>query len=486
MSAFLVDGQPDHTFVPLLSKKYFMRYIVITIATLLTFCGYAQNVEISSSSKINSRTKIRYSTGLTSFNVEMRGKIELTDNDADIKSMSPDGYLEITKTVFGSKRSIVITPQGNGLKRQYYEGRTLVAFEPEGRKWLSEIMPELLRTTTIGAESRVIRFFRQGGSTHVLNEIRRMDSDYVKAHYASLLMNQNVPVAEYGMIASAVSGAMESDHYITEFLKNNLNKFMQSKEATEALFAATRKMESDHYKTEVIKEALISAPASLESIKIIMQATGTMESDHYKTEVMIALLKQSNLTDAVIAEMINTTKTIESDHYRTVVLNKALSKQGLSMASYQKVIESVREIESDHYKTEVITQLLQNNLNTEALNNLISLTSSIESDHYITTVANQIIKDQNLSDESFQKLMEVVSSNGSDYYMSSFLQTAAERPNLSKQNILSVLQATSKIGSDHYITEVLTDDASLREAYRNVLKRIDSETYYGRAARAIE
>jgi hypothetical protein len=92
-------------------------------------------------------------------------------------------------------------------------------------------------------------------------------------------------------------------------------------------------------------------------------------------------------------------------------------------------------------------------------------------------------------------LMEVVSGNGSDHYMSVFLQTALERPTLSKQNILSVLQATAKIGSDHYITEVLTDvapkikamnDASLREAYRSAARRIDSETYYGRAARAIE
>jgi SOS response regulatory protein OraA/RecX len=496
MSIGLVKGQPPHTFVPLrLSNPLNMKTIISIIITLiLTTLAQGQD-RVYSSSRTDRKTTFRHSNGISSFNVEMRGKIELTDNDKDIKSMSADGYLEITKTVFGSRRSIVITPDGSGLKREYYEGRTKVAFEPNGRKWLSEIMTELVRSTTIGAESRVNRFYKQGGANSVVNEIKQLESDYVKAHYASLLMKLNVPVTDYGMIASNIASTIESDHYVTEFLKDNMAQFMQTKEATEALFAATRKMESDHYKTEVIKDALISGPASLENVKIIMEATGTMDSDHYKTEVLTSLLKQSNLTDATIAEMINTTKSIGSDHYRSVVLNKALAKQGLSATSYQRAIESIKDIESDHYKAEVLTNLLQKNLSVEALNNLLPVISSIESDHYITNVANEIVKRQSLSDESFQKLMEAVSGNGSDHYMSVFLQTALERPSLTKQNILSVLQATSRIGSDHYITEVLTDaaykikamnDPSLKEAYRVAAKRIESETYYGRAIRAIE
>jgi hypothetical protein len=232
-----------------------MKTFVSIILLLLSANSWGQD-RVYSSSRTDSKTTFRHSNGVSSFNVEMRGKIEITDNDKDIKSMSPDGYLEITKTVFGSRRSIVITPEGNGLKREYYEGRSKVAFEPEGRKWLSEIMLELVRTTTIGAESRVNRFYKQGGATSVVNEIKNLESDHVKAHYASLLMKQNVPVAEYGMIANGISGSIDSDHYKAEFLKDNVEKFMQSKEATEALFAATRRMDSDHYKTEVIKEAL--------------------------------------------------------------------------------------------------------------------------------------------------------------------------------------------------------------------------------------
>ena len=55
--------------------------------------------------------------------------------------MSDGAYLEISKTVFGSKRTIVIESIGGGkFKKQYYESRTMVNWEPEGREWLAEIL----------------------------------------------------------------------------------------------------------------------------------------------------------------------------------------------------------------------------------------------------------------------------------------------------------------------------------------------------------
>src|SRR4051812_39400740 len=68
------------------------------------------------------KTSIRYNTssGFNDFNIEMRGKIELTDDDKDIKSISDDGYLEINKTTFGSRRTIVIEALGAGkVKKEY-------------------------------------------------------------------------------------------------------------------------------------------------------------------------------------------------------------------------------------------------------------------------------------------------------------------------------------------------------------------------------
>jgi hypothetical protein len=450
----------------------------------------------SSSRKDNEKIVFNHSYGVgSSFNVEMRGKIELTDDETDIKSMSPDGYLEINKTVFGSRRTLVVSPGSNGLKKEYYEGRTLIPFEPEGRKWMSEVLPELVRSTTIAAESRVNRFFKQGGVTRVLNEIRAMDSDYVKHHYANLLLAQpGVAPKDYPTIVNGVAGSIDSDYYLAEFLKSNGAKLMSTRESNDAVFAATMKLDSDHYKTEVIKEALRTQAASPEAIKSILTASSQMESDHYKTEVLSTLLKQSNLTEATVSEMIAATKAIESDHYRTVVLTKALAKQGLSATSYQRVLESVKDIDSDHYKTEVLTNLLKNKLPTDQIFNLVNLSTSIQSDHYLTVVYTSVMKSQDMNDETFKTLVDRASNVESDHYASTILKNALALPGLTDNKVLSILNSAGNIESDHYITEVLVTaapkvkmgNAALKEAYRAAAKRIESETYYGRAMRAVD
>ena len=475
-----------------------MPFPILAITLLFTISASAQDDSFlvgRSTSVSGAKTVIRHSNGINSFNVETRGRIELTDDDRDIKSMSPDGYLEITKTVFGSRRTLIISPQGNGLKREYYEGRTSLPYEPEGRKWLGEIMPELIRSTTIGAESRVNRFYRKGGVAEVLREITDIESDYVRYHYANLLMKiSGITTKDHSTIVARVAEVMDSDHYLTEFLQNNLDKFLASKEGANAVFAATQKMESDHYKTQVIKEALRAQQASPEGIRSILAATAQIESDHYKTEVLTSLMRQPELPDAVVADMINTTKSIDSDHYRTVVLNKALNYRNLSATSYQKVLESVRDIDSDHYKTEVLKNLLENKLPTEQVFTLVDLSTSIDSDHYLTIVFTEALQHQELSDEAFRKLIERAASVDSDHYASLILKAALDLPTLNDPKVLSILSAAGGIESDHYISEVLVHAAprvksgntQLRDAYRSAAKQISSETYYGRALRAID
>lgn len=480
--------------------KALLQFLLVAaaVASSLSTNGQESSSSSKSSSYSRSRTNdivFNHSDGFQSFNVEMRGKIEVTDDDKDIKSMSPDGYLEINKTVFGSRRTIVITPQGGGLKREYYEGRTALPYEPEGKEWLAEIMPHLLRSTTIGAESRVNRFYKQGGVTAVLTEINALESDYVKQHYASLLMDMpSVAAKDYATIVNRVASTLDSDYYLSEFLQKGLDKFLTNKEATEAVFRACDGMDSDHYKTQIIKEAIRTQPISVESIKVLLNATQRMESDHYKTEVLTALLKQPNLSDPIVSEMINATKSFESDHYRTVVLTKALANKGLSAVSYQRALESVKDFDSDHYRTEVLTQLLSNKLPTEQVFNLVSISNSIESAHYLTVVFQEVLKKQDLDDAAFKSLIERASTVDSDHYASTILRAALDMPNLNDAKLISIITAAGNLDSDHYITEVLTSagdnvknaSSAVKDAYRATAKKIDSETYYGRALRAID
>jgi hypothetical protein len=105
-----------------------------------------------------------------------------------------------------------------------------------------------------------------------------------------------------------------------------------------------------------------------------------------------------------------------------------------------------------------------------------------------------VLKNQELSDEAFKALVNRAGSLNSDHYASVILNDALEIPNLSDAQLISVISAAGNMDSDHYITTVLVDAApkvkggsnSVKDAYRSTAKRISSETYYGRALKAID
>ncbi len=471
-----------------------MRFVYFLLFLTAALQGFSQSESVSMSiSRNDAKTTYRTSDPFNSFNIETRGTIEVSDDDRDISSMSHDGYFEVTKTSFGSKRTIKIIREGSVLIKRYYEGRTEVNFDPAGRKWLAEILPEVVRTTTIAAESRVNRFYAKGGTPAVLAEIEAIRSDHVKSYYARLLMKKPVAEKDYSLVVTKVTGNMSSDHYLAEFLENNLDKFLKNKEGMEAVFGVTNKMGSDHYKTQIIKAALWLQPASSESIKIALASAAKINSDHYKTEVLTSLMRQGDLTDAIMTEMINTSKSIHSDHYRTVVLTKALERN-LSVASHQRALESIKDIHSDHYKSQVIQSLLNKSIDEKVLSELLPITSTIGSDHYRTEVISTLLDRQDFSDATFKQLVAYGSEMNSDHYKSEVLRNALDRSDLNESRLIAILAAAKSIHSDHYLTEVLvraaprvrTGNEVVRNMYRDAARKIGSETYYGRAMRALD
>jgi hypothetical protein len=474
------------------------------LTTILLFSlapAFAQQEEASSKTIISSTSKNgiqrwRTSTGLTDFNIEYRGTVEVTDDDKDIKSMSNDGYLEISKTVFGNKRAIIIESQGGGrIRKEYYEGRSKKEWEPAGRQWLAEILPDVVRTTTVGAEGRVERFYRQNGSKGVLQEISSMKSDYVKAHYGKLLLRKNLSNPEMPEVITGLCNSIGSDYYLSTLLKDNIGKLLVTHEASDAFYKGVRNISSDYYKATILQAGLNQYAASPDQAKLILQTAATIKSDYYLSTTLTSLLNKTNVKEESLNEMISISSRISSDHYRTQLLSKALQKGDVSKATYKYVVDAVATVNSDYYKSTVLVSLAgKSSLDDATLARVISITAnSMSSDHYASTVLKAVIKNQKLSDESFKELTAAASKIRSDFYTSEVLKEAATRSGSTKQ-LISVCDATGRMTSDHYITVVLTSlaprvktsDNATKEAYRQAAKRIRSETYYGRALRAIE
>lgn len=475
-------------------------FVVLLLAIAPYAWGQETRAESRSFSSSNSDgrniNRWRHSTGASDFNVETRGNIELTDDDMDVKSLSNDGYLEITKTVFGAKRSIVIESLGGGkIKREYYEGRTRMDWEPQGKKWLGEILPEVVRTTTLGAEGRVNRIFQKGGSAAVLREIDEMRGDYAKARYAKLLLEKDIPAGEMATIVSAIADDIGSDYYLASVYQNHVEKLLATPASANAFYQGTQRIGSDYYKSSVLKEALEKFSAEPAQVKTILQSAASIKSDYYLSVVLTTLLEESDVKEESLAELLAVSSKIPSAYYRSQVLGKALEKKGLSPKVQNEVVKALAGVSSDYYKSVVVTKMAESGtIDKVVQTELIDLVSNnLSSDYYSAVALKSILEHQQLNDESFRQLVIAGGKINSATYAADVLKRAGKEQ-LNRSQLIELLKASSGISSDHYLSDLLASiapqvrnaDAQVKEAYRQAAKRISSETYYGRALKAID
>lgn len=397
------------------------------------------------------------------FKIEYEGEITLSDDDSDIVGISNGGFIEIKKSSFGSKRRIVIESDRNGnLEKQYFVGRKEVDFNPEGKKWLAEVLLEVVRSTTIAAESRVQRFYSKGGAQAVLNEIENIESDYVMSRYFELLLEHDLNTSDLVRVIKIAGDEISSDHYLSGILESNQKAFLANDQTIEAYINATKSISSDHYTAKVLKKVVNDRSISDSQMASLLDISKNIQSDHYVSQVLTELVDNRELNDQNMSKIISISKDIQSDHYKTQLLKKIINDNDIPPGVYDVFISNLNDIQSDHYVSEVISELLS--------------------------------KKMNGSSDDLQGILDIVKHNiSSDHYASNVYKKLANQ-NLPEDQLIMALRATTSINSDHYAAETLKAFSSqvrnaserVKSEYRTAAKSISSDTYYGRAVKAID
>ncbi|RKN81139.1 hypothetical protein [Ulvibacterium marinum] len=446
--------------------------------------------------KNNGKTTITVKNGnKKSFSLEFEGDITLSDDDKDIKAISRGGYMEIKKSAFGNRRRIFMEPGTNGkLIKKYYVGGSEENFESEGRKWLAEILPEVLRSSTLGAKQRVNRFYKKGGSQAVLQEVGNMDSDHVKSTYIRLLLDKNPNNNDLTAILNVVGNDISSDHHKAQILKHKTKTFLSTDGTTAAYIEATGKISSDHHKAEVLKKSIRDGEISETRMKSLFAITENISSDHHKAQVLLTVLKNRPLNTENINVLIATSQSINSDHHKEQVLKAALASPQLSRSGYNVLLKSISTMSSDHHSANVFSAVLDKKLDGKSLTDVLQLVNrSMSSDHHKAQVLKKAVQKQDLDGGSLEALLSALKGMSSDTHQAEVFKQLAKKSFNSNQ-LINILAATRSMSSDHhqsislmaYAQAVREMGDTVKEAYRNACGSISSELHYGRAIRAIQ
>ena len=481
-----------------MTKKIVTLVLKVTLLAALTLPTSVDAQRKSTSVNVNSssgKTTISIKNGFgNNFNIEYKGDIVLSDDDTDVVSISRGGYMEIKKSAFGNRRRILIEPDDSGrLIKKYYVGGSQKSFDAEGKKWLSEILLEVVRTTTLGAEKRVDRMYRKGGANKVLNEVDHMSSDHVKSVYLKLLSKKDLNSKDWIALLNTVS-EIESDYHKADILKHNALAILSSSEATAAYIRVCGKIESDHHKADVLLKCIQDAKISDTQMKTLFTITEAIDSDHHKARVLLEVLQKRSLTPQNSKLLVQTSKSIDSDHHKASVLKKALHRHGLSDSGYHVLLASVANMDSDYHIASIFIEMAKKKLDAESLAHLLNLVeTNMDSDSHKANVLKTILDKQMLSDNALNEFVNAVEDIDSDHHKSDVIKKMVAQQ-LNDNQLISVLKAVGSIDSDyHRATSLIglapmvrSGSKAVQEAYREACRGISSDSHFRRALNALD
>lgn len=323
--------------------------------------------------------------------VRVHGTIAFTDDLTDVQSLSDGGSLMLRSWSGLVPHTVEITAANGTLTRTYYVAGIKKAWDDEAEKFLATELPILVRSSGLGAESRVRSIFGKKGVKGVLEEIDLLGGDYARRLYLVSLIDvarvdsagvqplldragrlitsdydrrqvlehvaANVALDRKGAAAYVQAmAAMRSDYDQREALTALIRRHGEVADG-ETLMPALAHIKSSYDKRVALEEILARGPMSTDSKKTILTAAAGIPSDYDRRQVLTAYLKRFGVESAVRDEFFTAVRAIKSDYDCAEVLLAAAP--GVDAASRPAFVSAAERIHSSHDQNRVLAALVK-------------------------------------------------------------------------------------------------------------------------------
>jgi beta-lactamase regulating signal transducer with metallopeptidase domain len=450
--------------------------------------------------------------GWTSLSVKVDGAIEFTDDDRDVKSLSPGGHFRVEEGTWLSGRAYDVKADSAGnLTKTYSVGWSAKPLDPEGRAWLERLLPQMIRDSAIGAGPRVMRILRQGGPQAVITEIGLIHSDGSKRIYLEQLFSQATLNTEQLKDAARLIRGISSDGDKAQVLVTVDGKYFTG-ELRPYLFEAARTISSDGDKRRVLSDIVKKDAGSTDTLVRVARAAKHISSDGDKAEVLIEMADSYRANDGLDMAYFEAVKSISSDGDHARVLSTLLAGHGDDPDTLAWALRSAEKISSDGDKARVLKEAVSRYSDDELVRKaFFDAANSISSDGDHQQVLVALVHRQGIGATTLggiAKSAQRISSDGdkarvlvelaganvepvrddffaaadsisSDGDHSHVLMALLDKPGTSTAMAIAAIQSATRISSDGDMGRVLLDaadryskdpvvDAALRKAVENL------------------
>jgi hypothetical protein len=301
--------------------------------------------------KDSSRVEVRYT-----------GAIAVSDDDRDILEITPRDYLSIIEEGFGFGVAKKLELRGRAdktIERKYIVDGRETPYEPEGKAWLEEMLPDVVRRSGLAAQARLERILKAQGVAGVLAEISLLESDFVKRVYFSILFEKaNLAGADLAQAISHAGQTVSSDYELGQLLKRIIEHGNLQPTARDAFFDAALSIDSDYEMANLLIRVADANTIDAAFRGPYFKALATIDSDYEHRRVLSELTERVS-DPAILSAMIESTKQINSNYEAAQFLVEFAEHQPFNERLRAMYLEAANRLPSDHERNRALSALEQ-------------------------------------------------------------------------------------------------------------------------------
>ena len=392
--------------------------------------------------------------------IQGKGEITFTDDDADVASLSDDGYLMIDVRNAEGRRRVEIEFRRGTIERRFYVEGHERPWDQDARSWLAKTIPDIIRQTGIGAKARVKRLVARQGANGVLDEVAKITSSYVKRTYLTALMD-----------ATTLDSA-----------------------AWQRLFRdAGRQMSSDYELTQVVLAAMSRQPDAAARLAAV-DALSSVRSDYEHRRALAAIVKAGPLTPAIVRAMLQSAHNISSDYEQRQFLQQLIAAGAAESATAADLFGAIRTISSDFERRQILSALVGRAVSSpdiarELFQSVLTMRSDSERGDVLRNVGATIV----FNDATRQVFFKVVDAMHSDFERKRVLLSVLRGKDSSDAVLKEVLASAAGMTSDAERANVLLDlvnrhgvSETLKPSFQSTVDRMRSDFEHRRIMSAMQ
>jgi beta-lactamase regulating signal transducer with metallopeptidase domain len=294
--------------------------------------------------------------------VSYSGRFEFTDDDADVRVLSPGGRIHIADSGAAGRHAIEIRERGGTLERKYYVNGSERPFDPEGRQWLRDNLRKLIRNSGIGADKRVARFLKSGGPPAVLAEISKIEGSYGKRLYFTELFKQASLTAEqYRQAMLQASREIKGDYDLASLLISIADRLPGDEASRAAYFTAASGIRSDYEITRVYSTMLKRGSVAPGVLAAILERAGSIGSDYQLSELLRQIVGHQPLDDRTQPLFFKALGTVQGDYERHRILSAAIAARPADTATLTEALNRAAEMHGGYDLAAFLLEALAQN-----------------------------------------------------------------------------------------------------------------------------